>query len=835
SGERALLRHLPPEGADDDALLSGFLAYVEEAGLELYPAQEEALLELASGKNVILNTPTGSGKSLVAAALHFLALGRGERSIYTCPIKALASEKFFALSREFGPDNVGLMTGDATVNRDAPILCCTAEILANMALRDGDRADVDHVVMDEFHYYADRDRGTAWQVPLLVLKHARFLLMSATLGNTEPFEKCLTELTGKPAVTVRSSHRPVPLDFSYRDTPLHETVADLVKKGRQPIYLVNFTQRACAEEAQNLMSVDYCTKEEKKTIAEALYGVRFDSPYGKEIQRFLRHGIGLHHAGLLPKYRLAVEKLAQKGYLKIISGTDTLGVGVNIPIRTVLFTKLCKFDGEKTAILSVRDFLQISGRAGRKGFDDEGSVVAQAPEHVIENLRLEAKAGSDPVKKKRIVRRKPPDRGYVHWDKSTFERLYTAPPEPLVSRFQVSHGMLLNVLQREGGGCLAMGRLIKKSHERAVDKKRHARTAMAMFKSLIDANIVEVVRSEEGSKRVVLHADLQTAFSLNQTLSLYMLETIGLLDAESETYALDLLTLVESILESPDLVLMKQVDRLKTEKMGEMKAAGVEYDARIAELEKIDYPKPNKDFIYDTFNAFSAKHPWVGTENIRPKSIARDMYEKFLSFSEYIREYELQRAEGLLLRYLSDVYKVLVQTVPTAEKTPEVDELVVYFGAIVRQVDSSLLDEWERMKLAPEPAAGASDVPREPEGSQDVTRDEKGFTVLVRNELYRLVRALAKKDWDEATRVCEGGGEWTANKLADAFAPFYAEHRRCAPIQGREAPRTCGWTEASGSGPSRRSCSTPKRRTTGPSMGRSIWKARGSRDGPFCS
>jgi superfamily II RNA helicase len=605
--------------------------------------------------------------------------------------------------------------------------------------------------------------------------------MSATLGDTAPFETCLSELTGKPAVTVRSSHRPVPLDFSYRETPLHETVADLVKKGRQPIYLVNFTQRACAEEAQNLMSVDYCTKEEKKTIAEALYGVRFDSPYGPEIQRFLRHGIGLHHAGLLPKYRLAVEKLAQKGYLKIISGTDTLGVGVNIPIRTVLFTKLCKFDGEKTAILTVRDFLQISGRAGRKGFDDQGSVVAQAPEHVIENLRLEAKAGSDPVKKKRIVKKKPPDKGYVHWDKSTFERLCTAPPEPLVSRFHVSHGMLLNVLQRQGGGCLAMGRLIKKSHERAVDKKRHARTAMAMFKSLIDANIVEIVRDDEGSKRVVLHADLQTQFSLNQTLSLYLLETIGLLDAESETYALDLLTLVESILESPDLILMKQVDRLKSEKMAEMKAAGVEYDERIAELEKITYPRPNKDLIYDTFNAFSAKHPWVGTENIRPKSIAREMVEKFLSFAEYIKEYDLQRAEGLLLRYLSDVYKVLVQTVPTADKTPEVDELVVYFGAIVRQVDSSLLDEWERMKIAPDPAAAAStDVPREPEGSQDITKDEKGFTVLVRNALYRLVRALAKRDWEEAARSCNGGadtGEWTANKVAETFAPFYAEHQ----------------------------------------------------------
>ncbi|CAN5158061.1 hypothetical protein BH09MYX1_BH09MYX1_06920 [soil metagenome] len=573
----SLLDHLPPEGASDDTILEHFLAYVEAAGLTLYPAQEEAILELVSGKNVILATPTGSGKSLVAEALHFISLAKGQRSIYTCPIKALASEKFFTLSRELGPENVGLMTGDAGVNRDAPIICCTAEILSNMALRDGKNADVDNVVMDEFHYYADRGRGVAWQIPLIELPNARFLLMSATLGNTEPFEEYLTQLTGLPTAVVRSSHRPVPLDFTYRETPLHETVADLVNKGKSPIYIVGFTQRACAEEAQNLMSVDFSTKEEKKAITEALYGVRFDSPYGKDFQRFLRHGVGLHHAGLLPKYRLTVEKLAQRGLLKIICGTDTLGVGVNVPIRTVVFTKLCKYDGEKTAILSVRDFLQISGRAGRKGFDDQGSVVAQAPEHVIENLRLEAKAGSDPVKKKRIVKKKPPERGYVHWDKSTFDRLCTAPPEPLVSRFQVSHGMIVNVLQREGGGCLALGRLIKRSHERPVDKKRHGKTAFAMFKSLVDAEIVQIETDDEGHRRVVLHGDLQREFSLNQTLSLYLLDAIEHLDRESPSYALDLLTLVESILESPDLVLQKQLDHLKTEKMGEMKAAGVEY------------------------------------------------------------------------------------------------------------------------------------------------------------------------------------------------------------------------------------------------------------------
>ena len=288
-----------PAGDDftPDDLLTGFLDFVADRGLELYPAQEEAILEIFAGKNLILNTPTGSGKSLVAAAMHFKAMAERRRSFYTCPIKALVSEKFFALCTDFGADNVGMMTGDATVNRDAPIICCTAEILSNMALREGEAAPADYVIMDEFHYYSDRDRGVAWQIPLLTLPRATFLLMSATLGGAELFQEKLVALTGRETAVVRSTHRPVPLDHEYRETPLHETVAELVKHGKAPIYIVSFTQRGCAEEAQNLMSQDYCTKEEKRAINEALLGRRFDSPYGKEINKFIRHGIGLHHAG----------------------------------------------------------------------------------------------------------------------------------------------------------------------------------------------------------------------------------------------------------------------------------------------------------------------------------------------------------------------------------------------------------------------------------------------------------------------------------------------------------------------------------------------------------
>ena len=778
---------LPPRGASSDEVLSAFLDGVSARGIELYPAQEEALLEIAAGKNVILNTPTGSGKSLVAEGVHFFAMAEDKRAVYTSPIKALVNEKFFDLCNKFGAEWVGLMTGDAAVNRDAPILCCTAEILSNWALREGEKTPFDYVVMDEFHYYSDRDRGAAWQIPLLTLPHATFLLMSATFGPTEQFEKYLNDRTGKATAVVKSSDRPVPLDFEYREVPLFEAVADLVKKDRAPVYVVNFTQRSAAEEAQNLMSTDYCTKEEKKKINEALVGATFDSPYGKEVQRFLRHGIGLHHAGLLPKYRLLVEKLAQKGLLKVVSGTDTLGVGVNIPIRTVLFTKLCKFDGEKTAILSVRDFQQISGRAGRKGFDDRGTVVALAPEHVIENRRLEAKAGSDPVKLKRIVRKKPPEKGYVHWDHATFDRLRASLPEPLISRFNVTHGMLLNVLTRPEDGCPAMKKLLRECHLRPAERRIQQRHALALFRSLYEAKIIELVPFRERDldwetgrakgSGVRVHTDLQENFSIHHTLALYLLDTIPQLDVEDPGYPLQLLSLVESILEDPEIILVKQLDKIKRDKLFELKALGVEYEERMAELEKLEYPKPLRDFIYGTFNQFSAPRPWMKAENIRPKSVAREMYESFLAFHEYIREYGAERSEGLLLRYLSDVYKTLTQTVPVRAKTPEVVEMIAYFGVLVRGVDSSLVDEWERMR---DPAWEKTEDARvDPSALRvNILADEKAFLILLRNELFRLLRALASKDWETAAQIASGDPEdaWTADRIEKAMGPYLAEH-----------------------------------------------------------
>jgi superfamily II RNA helicase len=742
-----------------------FLTFVSQSGLELYPAQEEAILELYSGKNVILNTPTGSGKSLVAAALHFQSMAEGRRSIYTCPIKALANEKFLSLCKDFGPDQVGMITGDATVNPGAPIICCTAEILSNFALRYGADAPYHDIIIDEFHYYSDRDRGVAWQIPLLTLSKSRFLLMSATLGDTEFFERKLTELTGAETVVVRSTNRPVPLDFKYSERPLYFQIQELIATGLSPIYLVSFAQRDCAEEAQKLLSVDFCSKDEKRKISEELEGADFRTPYGKDLQRLLKHGIGLHHAGLLPRYRVLVEKLAQKGLLKVICGTDTLGVGVNVPIRTVLFTKLCKFDGQKTTILSVRDFQQISGRAGRKGFDDFGTVVVQAPEHVIENLSLLEKAAGDPKKAKKLVKKKPPEKGYLPWDKATLEKLSTGKPEALVSRFQVTHAMILNVLSREGTkNCSALQDLIRRSHDSDEQKTRHVKLAFQLFRSLWERGIVDL-------KNLQVNVDLQHDFSLHQTLSLYLIDTIGLLDRESGEYPLHLLSLVESILENPDLILRRQVDKMKKIRMEELRAEGLDFDERIAELEKVEYPKPNREFIYGTWNTFAAAHPWVGQDNIRPKSIAREMFENFLSFHDYIKEYGLERTEGLLLRYLSETYKVLVQTVPDRDRTDEVDAMVDYLGGMLKDVDSSLVEEWEKLRDPSwvKPISERDDRALIEEANRKL---KKAQLIAIRNEVFRVIRLLGFGQYEEAAAMLGASTE----QIEAQMEQFFTDH-----------------------------------------------------------
>jgi superfamily II RNA helicase len=767
------LTALLPPTPGPDAVFDAFEGWAKRQGFVLYPHQTEALIEIVSGANVILGTPTGSGKSLVAAGAHFAALADGRRTFYTAPIKALVSEKFFALCDTFGPSEVGMMTGDASVNATAPIICCTAEILANIALRDGLQADAGQVVMDEFHFYADPDRGWAWQVPLLELPRAQFLLMSATLGDVSRFTTDLTRRTGRPTAVVRSAERPVPLRFSYVTTPLHETLAELLATGQAPVYVVHFTQAAALEQAQALTSVNVCTRAEKDAIADMIGNFRFTAGFGRVLSRLVRHGIGVHHAGLLPRYRRLVETLAQAGLLKVICGTDTLGVGINVPIRTVVFTALSKYDGTRNRLLQAREFHQIAGRAGRAGYDTAGSVVVQAPEHVVENERALAKAGDDPRKRRRVVRKKPPE-GFVSWGKPTFDRLVAAEPEPLTSSFKVSHAMLLNVIARPGNAFAAMRHLLTDNHEDRAAQRRHISHAIAIYRALLAGGVVERLAEPDGEGRWVrLTVDLQFDFALNQPLSPFALAAIDLLDRAAPGYALDVLSVLEATLDNPRQVLSAQQFKARGEAVAQMKADGIDYETRLDLLDSVTYPKPLADLLDAAYEIYRRGHPWVADHELAPKSVARDMYERAMTFTEYIGYYGLSRSEGLVLRYLADAYKALRQTVPDEGKTDELIDLIEWLGELVRQVDSSLLDEWERLR-DPDGAAETSRA-RQAERPPAVTSNTRAFRVLVRNALFRRVQLAALRRYADLGELDAETG-WDEQAWQTALEPYFGEH-----------------------------------------------------------
>jgi superfamily II RNA helicase len=716
---------LEPVTGGPDEVLDAFTAW---APVSLYPAQEEALLSILADEHVVLATPTGSGKSLVALGAHLAALSSGKRSVYTAPIKALVSEKFFSLCEVFGADRVGMATGDASVNPDAPILCCTAEVLANAALRHGPGTGIALVVMDEFHYYADPERGWAWQVPLLEMTSSQFLLMSATLGDTSELRADLTRRTGRKATEVAASDRPVPLSFEWSLDPVHEKLAELLATHQAPVYVVHATQEAAAERAQALTSTPLCTREEKDRIAEVIGAFRFTTRFGQTLSRLVRQGIGVHHAGMLPKYRRLVEQLTQAGLLKVVCGTDTLGVGINVPIRTVMLTSLTKYDGTRVRHLRAREFHQLAGRAGRAGFDTAGLVVVQAPEHVIENERALAKIGDDPRKRRSYRRKSPPD-GFVSWDERTFQRLVAAPPETLTSQMRISAAMLLNVAARGGDFAANVVRLVRDNHEPRARQRRLLGEAKSLFASLEHGGVLE--RTGDG---VRLTVDLQPDFALDQPLALLAVAALELLDPEDPAYPLDVLSVLEATLDDPRQVLSAQRKKARGEAVAQMKADGLDYDERMELLEEVTYPRPLEELLEHAYETYRQTHPWVVDHELRPKSVARDLYERAMTFNEYVGSYGLGRSEGLVLRSLADAYKALRRTVPEPLRTVELDELTEWLGELVRQVDSSLLDEWTELVSGTDSVD--QDVP-------PVTRNERAFRTLVRNAMWRRVQLLA--------------------------------------------------------------------------------------------
>ncbi|GAB2452566.1 DEAD/DEAH box helicase [Nocardioides hungaricus] len=772
-------------------LLDEITAAASARGLELYAHQEEAILALLAGENVVLATPTGSGKSLVAEAAHRAALAEDRVSFYTAPIKALVSEKFFALVAEFGAADVGMLTGDASVNPDAPIICCTAEVLANIALREGAAADVGLVVMDEFHFYAEPDRGWAWQVPLLELTEAQFLLMSATLGDVTDLAADITRRNGRETTIVADAVRPVPLTFSWATTPLADTLEELVTTGQGPVYVVHFTQKDAVEHATNLLKAGWVPKPD---LGERLDHVRFGAGFGKTLNKLLRRGIGVHHAGMLPRYRRLVEQLAQAGLLGVICGTDTLGVGINVPIRTVLFTGLAKFDGSRQRILRSREFLQIAGRAGRAGFDTAGYVVVQAPEHVIENERLKAKAAARQAagrKNSKAQLRKPPE-GTVVWSEQTFDKLVSGEPEPLVSRMRVDNAMLINVLAREEDAFPVLRRLLTDNHEDPRQQRRLARRALRLARSLLHSGVLtRLAEPDSFGRRYVLTVDLPVDFALNQPLAHFALAALDVLDPEVEEHTLDVVSVIEAVLEGPRQVLMQQQYVARGEAVAEMKADGVEYDERMALLEEVTWPRPLAELLEAAYEIYRQTHPWLAEDALQPKSIVREMFEQGMSFTDFVSRYQLARSEGLVLRYLTDAYRTLRQTVPEQHRTPELEDLVEWLGETVRQTDSSLLDEWEALAdpshVRPDALRNFGGHHEPPPSPRPISRQSRAFAVMIRNAMWRRVELVARDDLDGLMALERAAADrtdppaevpMTRSAWDQAIEEYYAEHDR---------------------------------------------------------
>ena len=765
----ALADHIWNEQGEDASATDIFEAFIDwtlERGIELWPHQEDALLALMTGSHVILGTPTGSGKSMVALGMHFMALCRDQVSYYTAPIKALVSEKFFQLADYFGRDFVGMITGDSSINPNAPIICCTAEILANRALSEGADADIAHVAMDEFHFYGDPDRGWAWQVPLLELTSTKFLLMSATLGDTSAIAASLEERSGVPVEIVDDAQRPVPLEYEYTDTSLEGTVELALRDGDAPIYVVHFSQDAALASAQALASYGVASKEQREAVKKASKGTSFSTPFGKTLQRLLSCGVGIHHAGMLPRYRLLVEKLAQDGLLPVICGTDTLGVGINVPIHTVLLTALAKFDGKRQRRLNAREFHQIAGRAGRSGFDTQGMVIALAPEHEIENAKLRAKAGTDPKKQKRLKLKKAPE-NFVNWNQQTFEHLAQAAPEALKPRMRITHSMVLNMLERGGDAHARVFGLIDASHQTDDEKAKLKVRADEIFTTLIDAGVVTMTTDAGGVPDYVLTMELPQDFALDQPLSPFMLAALELLDPESDTYALDVVSMVESTLESPRQLLRAQLKRAKDKAIAQMKADGIEYEERMEKLEDVTWPKPLEELISSAYAMYCESVPWARDYYPSPKSIVREMVENGDTFKSYVNSYKIARCEGLLLRYLSDAYRVLDRTIPPDKRNDQLEDIVSWLGLMLKSIDNSLVAEWEGIGLDEDIAAPAL--------ADAVVADRRGMRVLVRNALFLRVRLAAHDDAAAlgALDADFGCGERKWRSLLDSF---YAEH-----------------------------------------------------------
>ncbi len=425
--------------------------------LEPYPVQEKAIEKIVAGESVLVTVPTGTGKTLMAKAGIWKALARGETAIYTTPLRALTEEKYRELCDDFGADKVGFATGDYKVNPDAPVQVIVAEILWNKIYGDRVHAPADVVIMDEGHYFNDPERGHVWEQSIIGLDaRSQLVILSATVGDAEQFCNWVYSCRRVELALVQSNERKIPLYHQYRESYLIEVARDLFQKGECPTIIFTFGRELCFERARLLKSCSrFTTDEERARIAEVAEATLLDRGISKELKPLLLHGIGIHHAGILPKYKQMVERLTLERLIKFVVSTETISAGINLPAKRVIFPEMRKYIQGKARLLNSAEYHQMAGRAGRPQFDTDGVAIALAPEAVVQTIRKEMKdaqkgrftVDENKVRRTAYSRAKAEAQkdGDVTWDEEAFNRVVAGKPAPLRSQTKITAEQILAI------------------------------------------------------------------------------------------------------------------------------------------------------------------------------------------------------------------------------------------------------------------------------------------------------------------------------------------------------------------------------------------------------
>lgn len=706
--------------SDGELELSFYEKFLWSRGLEPYPVQEQALAHIFAGTSVLVTVPTGTGKTLMAKAALHAALGRGHRAIYTTPLRALTEEKYRELSADFGEHNVGFATGDYKVNRDAPIQVEVAEILWNRIVADKHVSPAEIVVMDEGHYFNDPERGYVWEQSIIGLDpRTQLVVLSATVGHPEKFCHWV-ELTRRVTMAlVDSRERKVPLVHEFREEMIIDTVRELAFSGDVPAIVFVFGREQCFEVARLLKSCRRFTTDEEKAKVEAMCDeALLPSGASKELRPLLTHGIGIHHAGILPRYKQLVEQLALERLIKFVVSTETIAAGINLPARTVVFPALRKFVKQAPRLVTAAEYHQMAGRAGRPQFDDRGLAITLAPEQIVSDLKKELKdaakrAAYDEAKvKKSVYNRARSDaqrKGDIVWTPEVHAELVRGEPAELRSKTKITAEQVLAI----GLPDLTATKIATDSVEARMA------AAEASLPPSMRLDIVTVIENLllEDRERVVLQKTLaQLVDNLKaigvidehgKQISGQMIRDLQGMDGLFIYYVLfnhqleyiELRELIEYLIDHD--VIQRLLDRkgedAKREwcraKLRELREGNphITWEDVEAEWDK-EHPRPptKVEVIHAELSA-KVPHPELHGGK-KPKNVWATLEDSGMGFLEFVERHSLEHEEGNLFSYLVRVMN-FARKLGQASQLSEFEDMAERVQKLLARVDIRLIDD----------------------------------------------------------------------------------------------------------------------------------------------